>query len=379
VANPPTFDANGDPEPSTWNYNVFDIDAGDDYLVEGDTVALRGALNKGTYGLNFGLSLNANNTQASFWTIDRIYVTEASLWAKFLDNKIGVKAGNFADFDYFTPVSAWSLAAGDGLQLSAYPIQGLQIDVRVKTGGDNRVMGSWEAPIWFDGEQLSRNIDFGVKYVNPSFTAFAVFDNDFTLNRNFFPGRTNNYQTDVFAYFAYTGIPKLTATLETKFLDLFSDRKKTPDPITGDVDAVGITNVTGIQVGYQITDAFKALARISAGLDVVGIGALPAGLPLIGGDDGITLAVDVDLIYVLNDALTFSLRPIFEIPTTEEVGDFVVSVKPKVAWTIATGPYAATINFWYMLRYYGENTAAYTSNDKEALNHTIACTFGWTF
>jgi hypothetical protein len=372
--------------------NVFDIDAGDDYLVEGDTAALRGALNKGTYGANFGLSLNANNTEAQFWTVDRIYASEASLWANFLNNKLGVKAGFFGDFDYFTPVLALSLGpegGTDAVQLTAYPIDGLRIDVRTRNSPNNKAfMGPWGTPRWYDAEQFGRNIDAGVKYSNPNFTVFAAFDDTFTPDSgNPFMLDPNTglptavpdpayvaevYRADAFAYFGFTGVPKLTVGLEGRFIDLMSERKK-----PGTNDAVGITIATALNASYQISDAFSARVWLLAGAIPIG-GSMMVANELLG-TDGFTTGVDVELAYKLND-LTFSLRPIVQIEDTN-ANDMIIdfSVKPRVSWAIAQMPYAATINFWYMLRYYGENGVGYASNNNEELAHSIAVTFGWNF
>jgi hypothetical protein len=358
--------------------NVFDIDAGDDYLVEGDTATLRAALNKGTYGASFALSLNANNSFAGMWTTGAIYVSEVSLWGKVLNNKLQLKAGYYGDFDYFTPVGAWSLAGGpasNAIQLTAYPIDGLQIDVRTK----NLHTGNTTAPAfmvttndWYVGEEYLRNIDVGVRYVNPNFTAFVAFDDDYNIPARSF--RANEFQTDIFAYFAFTGVPKLSVGVEAKFVDLTSER---PDPVDPTED-LGITIQTALNASYQITDAFSARAWIIAGLDDAGVSGLMAPNQLLG-EDGFTFAVDLEGSYNLNDALTFSLRPIFLIPNTEDADIFNISLKPKVAWTLAAFPHAATVNLWYMLRVYGENGAAYVANNNEALAHSAAVTFGWTF
>jgi hypothetical protein len=362
---------------SAGGYNVLDIDAGDDYLVEGDTVALRGAVNKGTYGANFGLSLNANNTQGGFWVPDRLYVSEASLWAKVLNDKIGVKAGYFGDFDYFSPVMAWSLAGGaasNALQLTAYPISGLQIDVRAKNTASN-FAGQWNPPDWYNGEQYARNIDAGVRYVNPNFTAFLAFDNDYTpwTGGPFDRLGQNDNQIDIYGYFGFTGVPKLTVGVETKFQDLTSEGTNAATN-----EDVGITNITAINASYQISAAFSARLWLIVGADHFGFGS--GATPLLGDADGFTVAADVELGYKLNDALRITLRPVFQIPNTEKTDIFNISVKPKLEWTLATMPYAATINCWYMLRYYGgETNGAYIANDNEALFHTIAVTFGWSF
>jgi hypothetical protein len=354
--------------PATYKYNVFDIEAADDFLSSGDTAALRAALNKGFYGLNFGLMLNANNTLTDkFWVTERIYVSEASLWAKFLENKAGVKAGYYADFDYFSPVNAWSLGANSAVQLTAYPIQGLQIDVKSRVQPANNVFGNWADPVWYEGEQWVRNIDVGVKYVNPTFTAFVAFDDDAGA-----PPIEDHPQIDVFGYFAFTGVPKLTVGVESKFLDLTSER---PDPADGTKD-IGITNVTALNASYQITDALSARAWIVLGASTDGL-VFPANELL--GADGFSMAVDLEGTYKLNDAWTFSLRPIFSIPNTEDADIFDISVRPKAAWTLATGPYAATINFSYKLRVFGENGINYLNNNSEALNHAASVTFGWTF
>jgi hypothetical protein len=380
--------------PGTPAENRIDIDAGDDFLSSGDTAALRAALNKGTYGANFGLALNANNTPDGFWVGDKyVYVNEASLWGKFLDNKIGVKAGYYADFDYFTPVNVWSLGANSAIQLTVYPIDGLQIDVKSVIQPANLFFGMWNAPKWYEGdkwvEEWARNVDVGVKYVKPNFTAFVGLDDLYTIGSPGdsttnppVPAVADSTQVDVFAYFGWTGTPKLTATVETKFLDLTSERAH---PIEQDKD-YGITNVTGVQVGYQITDALFARAFFLLGALAPGF---PAGMavgqgaakPLLG-EDGFSLAVDIEASYKLNDALTFYLKPAFQIPDTDPaVGDmwFDFGVRPKVAWTVAPGPYAATINFSYWLKVFGEDGWAYTNNNKEALHHTVAVTFGWTF
>jgi hypothetical protein len=365
------------PPIAVYNENVFDIDAGDDYLVEGDTVALRGALNKGTYGANFGLSLNANNTQGNFWTPARLYVSEASLWAKLLENKIGVKAGFFGDFDYFSPVNAWNLGPAGGtnaIQLTAYPIEGLQIDVRTKNSASNtNGVGDYNPPDWYKGDEYLRNVDVGARYSNATFTAFVAFDDDFTPDSRFTPFDVylNNYQADIFAYFAYTGVPKLSVGVESKFLDLASDRKKGD----GSGDAVGITNVTALNASYQITDALSARAWFAFGSATDGL----EGANELLGDDGFTFTVDAEGTYKLNDALTFHLRPIFNVPNSENFDVFNFSLRPKVAWTLASFPYGATINFWYKLRIYGEKTASYAGNDNEALNHSLAVTFSWAF
>jgi hypothetical protein len=336
--------------------------------VEGDTVALRGAYNKGTYGANFGLSFTGNGTQANFWTPDRIYASEASLWANLLDSKLGVKAGYFGDFDYFSPVNAWNLTGlypTNAVQVTVYPITGLRIDVRTKNSPQN--FPGWAAPVWYDAEEWAGNIDGGIKYSNSTFTAFVALDNDYSAVPF---GRANQWQTDAFAHFAFTGVPKLTLSVESKFIDLLSAR----DDASG--DAVGITNVTGVQVGYQITDAFFARANFILGADDMGISGESHELL---GADGFSFVVDIEGSYKLND-LTFSLRPIFLLPNTEDAGAFNISVKPKIAWTIAP---MTTINFWYMLRYYGDGgdngTAAYASNDNENLNHSVALTFNWAF
>jgi hypothetical protein len=385
--------------------NRFDIDAGDDFLSSGDTAALRAALNKGFYGANFGMALNANNTDDGFWVTDKyVYVNEASLWAKFLENKIGVKAGYYGDFDYFTPVNVWSLGANSAVQLTFAPIQGLQIDVKSRLSPANNFFGTWSEPTWYEGEQWARNVDLGVKYSNPTFTAFVVFDDDWTKGTAAVPAKVEfdtlgpnplrpiytaavpagdpTTQIDVFAYFGWTGTPKLTATVETKFLDLTSERAH---PIDVGED-YGITNVTGVQVGYQITDAlfaraFFLLGGLAPGFPAgfaVGAGAAK---PLLG-EDGFSFAVDIEASYKLNDSFTFYLKPAFQIPDTDPaVGDvwFDFGVRPKVAWTVAPGPYAATINFSYWLKVFGEDGYAYNNNDQEALHHTAAVTFGWNF
>jgi hypothetical protein len=371
--------------------NVFDIDAGDDYLVEGDTAALRGALNKGTYGANFGLSLTANNTEAQFWTPDRIYASEASLWANFLNNKLGVKTGFFGDFDYFTPVLALSLGpegGTDALQLTAYPIDGLRIDVRTRNSPNNKAfMGPWGMPVWYDAEQFGRNIDAGVKYTNPNFTVFAAFDDTFTpasgnpflLDPNTgLPTTTPDptyvaevFRADAFAYFAFTGVPKLTVGLEGRFIDLMSERKE------ANGDATGITIATALNASYQITDAFSARIWLLAGAVPIG-GSMLAANELMG-EEGFTTGVDVEVAYKLND-LTFSLRPIFQIEdATADSMKIDFSVKPRVSWAIASMPYAATVNCWYMFRYYGKDGVAYGSNNNEEMAHSIAVTFGWNF
>jgi hypothetical protein len=361
--------------------NVFDIDAGDDYLVEGDTASLRGTLNKGAYGATFALSLNANNSFAGMWTTGAVYVSEVNLWGKFLDNKLQAKAGYYGDFDYFTPVGAFSLAGGaasNALQLTAYPIEGLQIDVRTKnlhTGNATPPVFPFTPNVWYEGEQFLRNIDVGVKYVNPNFTVFVAFDDDYTRDAGLGPlMRSNNNQTDVFGYFAFTGVPKLSVGVESKFLDLTSER---PDPADATKD-MGITIQTALNASYQITDAFSLRAWVIAGMDDAGLSGLMVANQLLGAD-GFTFAVDLEGTYKINDALTFSLRPIFIIPDTEKADIFNISVKPKLAWAVAAFPYAATINFWYMLKVFGENGDAYAANGNEALNHSIAATFGWTF
>jgi hypothetical protein len=358
--------------------NVFDIDAGDDYLVEGDTATLRGALNKGAYGANFALSLNANNTQGNFWTVDRIYVSEASLWAKILNEKLQVKAGFFGDFDYFTPVNAWSLGPAGGtnaLQLTVYPIEGLQIDVRTKNAPNNTLpVGGFGSYTRFEGDEFGRNIDVGFRYSNPSITAFVAFDDNYAVPGPF-NAYPNEYQADVYAYFAYTGVPKLSVGLETKFLDLLAERKKI-DEGSGEEEDVGITNITGINASYQITDAFFLRAWFILGASSAG---MVGDVNELLENDGITFTVDLEGSYKINDALTFSLRPIFVIPDTDKTDIFDISVKPKLAWAIAPGPHAATINFWYMLKYFSEKGANYIGNDNESLNHTVACTFNWSF
>jgi hypothetical protein len=346
----------------------FDVDATDDYLSAGDTAQLRGALNKGFYGLNFGLALNANNTQDGFWVVDQMYVNEASLWAKFLDNKIGVKAGYYADFDYFTPVQAYSLGASSAVQLTVFPIAGLQIDVKSRLSPFNNVFGTWAAPVWYDGEEWARNVDVGVKYVAPNFTVFAAFDNDYSLVPP--PGRASE-QIDVFGYFGWTGTPKLTATVDGKFFDLTSEVKDAAG------DAVGITIATALNVGYQISDALSARAWFIAGSVPIG-GSIMAAKPLLG-EDGFTFGVNAEVSYKLNDKFTFFLTPVFQIPDTEKADIFDISVRPKMAWALATGPYAATINFSYTLRVYGKDGEAWSSNNEEALLHIAAVTFGWNF
>jgi hypothetical protein len=359
--------------------NVFDIESGDDYLVGGDTATLRAAFTRSNYGANFALSLNANDSYDAFWTTDRIYVSEASLWAKVLNNKIGVKAGYFADFDYFTPVGAWSLAGGpssNAIQLTAYPIEGLQIDVRTKnlqTGNTSN------PPTWYKEMEWVRNIDAGVKYVNPNFTFFVALDDDYSLDSQLSPTspfatRTNHYQTDAFGYFAWTGTPKLTVGVEAKFLDLTSERQ------IGTED-VGLGIVTNVNASYSFTDALSARIWILLGQAAIG-GPGIAAIPLLENDDGFTVGADVEVTYKLNDALSFSLRPIFQILNTNKADVFDFGLRPKVAWTIAPFPYAATINFSYFLKMFGDDgtaTGAYAFNNNEALNHTIAVTFGWTF
>jgi hypothetical protein len=376
--------------------NVFDIEAGDDYLTEGDTAALRGALNKGTYGANFGLSLNANNSFAGMWTTGAVYVSEASLWAKVLDNKIGVKAGYFGDFDYFSPVHAWSLAGGsasNATQLTVYPIEGLQIDVRTKNLQNSNPNSAPFSNAWYEGEQFIANIDAGVRYANPSFTVWVALDDDYSATPGSAPRYStygNEYQTDVFGYFAFTGVPKLTVGVETKFIDLTSQRRvpgpapdpavppNPPNPQTYTDEAVGITNRTAINASYQITDALSARIYLVAGSDHFGFGSTVNELL---GENGFTAAADVEVAYKLNNSLRFILRPVFQIPSLDETSVLNVSVKPKVEWTLFPGPYAATINFWYMLRYYGGETknSLYVTNDNYALSHSIAATFGWTF
>jgi hypothetical protein len=361
-------------------YDVFDIDAGDDYLVEGDTAALRGTLNKGTYGANFEVKLNANNTGANFWTAARIYTSEASLWANLLDNKVGIKAGYFGDFDYFTPVLAYSLGPDggtDAIQLTAYPIDGLRIDVRTRNSASNLSVGEFSAPVWYKGEQYIKNIDGGVKYTNPSFTTFVALDNTWKAAG---PAPDETTQTDIFGYVAYTGVPKLTVSLEGKFFDVTSERKDSADA-TKDL---GITIATAINASYQITDVFSARAWFIAGAGGIGgslfdFGTFADKTKNLLGEDGFSFAVDTEFTYKLSDTVTFSLRPIFQIPDSEKMDIFDISVKPKVAWALASFPYAATINFWYMLRVYGKDGVAYAGNNNEALNHSIAATFGWTF
>jgi hypothetical protein len=355
-------------------YNRFDIDASDDFLSDGDTATLRGALNKGTYGLNFGLALNANNTHG-MWISDKyVYANEASLWAKFLNNKIGVKAGYYADFDYFTPVQIYSLGANSAVQLTFAPIDGLQIDVKSRLQPANVFFGIWSDPVWYEGEKWARNIDLGVKYVQPNFTAFVAFDDDSGAP----PLPADKYQSDVFAYFGWTGTPKLTLSVEGKFFDLTSERTVT-DTATATVEDVGITIAAALNVGYQITDAFSARAWFIAGSLPIGgsTGMTPAKALL--GEDGATLGVNVEASYKLNDTITLSLTPIIQIFDSETMDIIDFSIKPKVAWAFAPFPYAATINFSYKLNVYGEDGVAYAENNGESLLHTVALTFGWNF
>jgi hypothetical protein len=371
----PAVGAPGDPDYVAAQFSDrFDINAEDDYLVNGDTAALRAAFTRPNYGANFALSLTANNTQDNFWTADRIYVSEANLWAKVLDNKLGVKAGYFYDFDYFSPVNSWSLYAGSATQVTVYPIPGLQFDVRARNSPINYIYfaDGFNTAAWYNGEQYARNIDGGIRYSNPNFTAWVALDDDYTE----IPfGRTNPYELDIFGYFAYTGIPKLSVGVETKFLDLLSERNN----LTDASKTIGITNVTAINASYQITDAFSARLYLVAGSDHFGFGN--TARPILGDDgyDGITVAADVELGYKLNDALSFSLRPVFQVPDTEDFSIFNISVKPKVTWTLAPFPYGATIIFWYKLKVLGEGDAAYTANNDEALHHTLNLTFGWNF
>ncbi|MDR1177092.1 MAG: hypothetical protein LBK83_16655 [Treponema sp.] len=368
----------------TAGYNVFDIEASDDYLSEGDTATLRAALNRGFYGASFALTLNANNTQANLWTVDRIYAGEVSLWAKLLNDKLRIKAGYDYDYDYFTPVSAWCLTpdwpGSNALQLTVYPIEGLQIDVRAKNSPANNAFGSWQTPAWYKGEEYARNIDVGVKYVNPNFTVFAAFDDNWTAGT---PGDQqadppvdavdDSTQADIFGYFAFTGIPKLALSMESKFQDLTAEKKDI------DGDKIGVTNITALQAGYQITDAFYARVFFIAG-GPGKPGSFFNTKPLLG-EEGFSFAVDAEFSYRLNDALTLSLRPIFQIPDTEYADHFDLFVKPKVAWTLASFPYAATINFWYMLGYYSDESETWkaSGNGKDNLFHTLAVTFNWSF
>jgi hypothetical protein len=363
---------------ATYGYNVFDIDAGDDYLVEGDTAALTATYNKGNYGGTFSLAFNANNSRFGLWTPLALNINEVSLWGQFLDNKIKVKAGQFGDFDYTSPINVWSMAGGpasNAIHLTVYPIQGLQFDVRTKNlQNSNPDHNPFVSNNWYTGMDYVRNIDVGVRYVNPNFTVALVLDDDYTKPGSVAgpppPFARGDYQVDVYGIFAFTGVPKLSVGLETRFYDLTSERKK-----LGTTDALGITNVTALNASYQITDALSARLWVDVGADIAG---LTGGALALLQDDGFTVAADLEMAYKLNDSITFSLRPMFGIPDTDKEG-FIVSVKPRVSWAIAPFPFAATINFWYMLRYYDEHTTAYTNNDKEALNHTVACTFGWTF
>jgi hypothetical protein len=374
-------------------YNVFDIDAGDDYLVEGDTASLRAALNKGFYGATFALSLNANNSYAGFWTVGDLYVSEATAWAKLLNDKLQAKVGYYGDFDYFSPVNAWSLAGAGGasnaLQMTVYPMPGLQIDVRTKNlsnlnhASHPQFMGFQNN--WYNGEEYLRNIDAGLRYVNPNFTAFVAFDDSSTASTAGTPEVLGSdgvtvvepavsgdavTQADVYGYFAWTGVPKLSVGVESKFLDLTSERKNFGG------DAIGITNVTALNANYQFTGALSARLWLIAGAASDG---LDGASELLADDGGFTFTADAEAAYKLNDALTFSLRPIFNVPNTKNFDVFNISVRPKVAWTLAAIPYAATINFWYKLRVYGEKTTSYANNDHEALNHTVALTFNWSF
>jgi hypothetical protein len=390
-------------------YNVFDIEATDDYLVEGDTATLRATLNKVSYGATLAVSFTGNNTQANFWTLDRIYASEVSAWAKILNDKFQAKAGYFNDFDYFTPVNAWNLAdvcPTNAVQLTAYPIEGLRIDLRAKTSdlNANLIFGGWNAPNWYNGEEFARNIDVGVKYVNPNFTAFVAFDDSSTASSpavdavyagppgmgdpiiDAVPAVDAETQANVYGYFAWTGIPKLIVGVESKFEDLGSERKYsqsgpplayTPSYTLG--DKVGITNATALNVGYQITDAFYARAFFIAG--AVGKPGSFTAIPLLGGEDGFSFAVNAEFAYKLNNAFTFFLTPIFQIPDTEDADRFDIFVKPRVAWALGSFPQAATINLWYEFRYFSDKSRTYyeTGNGKDNLFHVAALTFGWMF
>jgi hypothetical protein len=357
----------------------FDIYSFDDLLANADTVALRGALNKGSYGANFGLSLNANNTIDGFLNLDRIYVSEASLWTNALNNKLRVKGGYFMDFDYITTITASSLGYSNALALTVFPIQGLQIDVRTKNSPANKT-DIWRLPTWYTGEQWARNIDGGVKYVNPNFTVFVGLDDDYTAPDGFM--RFHEYQTDIFANFAWTGTPKLTASIEGRLYDLTTERTNpvVVDSITGTStggDDVGMTIASGLVFGYQITDALFTRAWIY-------LGAAPLGGPGIVvkqllGEDGFSVGVNAEVSYKINDAFTVSLTPIFQILDTENADIFDLSVKPKVVWNIAAGPYASSIHLSYKLNVYGEGGGAYVSNNNEALHHTVGLSFGCNF
>jgi hypothetical protein len=350
---------------NTGNGNIIDVYAGDDYLVGGDTVAFRGALNQGTYGLNFGLSLNANNTYDGFWTSDRLYVTEANVWAKFLESKIAVKAGFFGDNDYFTPVNAWSLAGGpasNAVLLTIAPIPGLQFDIRAKTI-DFPHAAPAPTHTWFDPEDFARNIDFGVRYVNPSFTFFVGFDN----------GNGPNYQQiDVEAYFGFTAIPKLTLSVESKFQNLTEE------------NGGALTAVAGLQAGYQIADALFARIFIDLGAAAPGFGGPPPATALLTKGTGFTLSTNTEFQYTLNDAIKLFFTIGVQIPNTDDI-HLDVFVKPKLAWTLGPFPYAATINFFYTFYYYGEPSASYpvaswySTNGGKSIANTLSLTFGWTF
>jgi hypothetical protein len=392
-------------------YNVFDLYTVDDTAVAGDTASLRASLNRGNYGASFGLGLNANNTQDNFWTAERIYVNDANLWANFLDNKIRVQAGYFFDWNW-SPVFSWFLGGGssNALQLTITPIEGLQFDVRSKTSRSNGysyahvtstspVLDSngdltdvnvnvtsggngWKIPDWYDGLEYAANIDGRIRYSNSSVNAWVVIDDNWDDAGDIFGApRKDGYQLNLWGFFAYTGIPKLTLSVESQFYDVTSQRTydnfSAPPTDPADVGKdIGITNITALLVGYQITDAFSATAKFAAGGDHTGLVGTTKELL---GSDGFTCGVDILVAYKLNDALTFSLQPVFMIEDTEKPEIFDISVRPKLAWTIASFPYGATIGFSYKLKYLSEDGVAYVANNNETLNHTVITSFSWSF
>jgi hypothetical protein len=344
--------------------NQIDLYAFDDVLVNGDTAALRGALDQGTYGANFGLSLNANNSADGMFTPVGVTVSEASFWAKFLDNKVGIKAGYFGDPDYFTPLGAWSLAglaASDSIQLTAYPLEGLRIDVRTR----NWPVGA-AGSVLFNAEQFAKNIDFGVKYSNPTFMVFAAFDDNCTP--------ADVWQADAFLYFGYTGIPGLTLSVESKFLDLFAERKD----MAG--DAVGITNKTSVQAAYQITGDLSARAWFYVGSAAISGPAIGFGEELLGAE-GFTFAVNAEVGYRLNESLRITLTPVFQIENTKNADIFDISIRPRLEWNIAPFPYAATVFFYYKFEKYGKGglLAKDFTGEESPIIHSIGAVFSWAF
>jgi hypothetical protein len=332
-----------------FNHYVYD-------LYPSDFLNLNGRYEGANYGAQFSLGFNPADPGFAAPPSDGIAINNAFVWAYALDRKLYVRAGKMEEYNW-SNMNVWSpnyrrLSWAVGYTV----IEGLTVNVY----GDipNSTILDRYTP-----EAYAKNIDVGVYYTSAPFDFFLVFD-DYGTYRS---GDTAADHTDVFFQFALKSVQNLTFSVESKFQNL------------NDFDL--FSNITGIQLGYKISDALSNLTYIYLGngdfTTFFGMGATP-----INKDMAFTMAIIPTMSYILNDALTLAFTMDFSVPTVDEFGKFNMYFMPWVQWNIAPGLFfpAAYIQFRYRLDVYNDDrpTGAKTRNDG-ALAHNINVELSFSF